>query len=182
MKMLLSYEQCINKYKSDYQIKKQIKEGKLYRIERGVYSDQKYESELSVIRMKYPSAVLGLYSAFFYQGLTDTIPRKYYLVTNRNDAKIKDQRVKQSFEKEEYLTVGVEEKLYNNTKIKIYNKERLLVDLIRFRNKLPFDYYKEIINNYRKIIHDLDIVKIQEYIYMLPKTNITLEVLEKEVF
>jgi len=32
---------------------------------------------------------------------------------------------------------------YNNTSIKIYNKERMLVELIRNKNMLPFDYYIE---------------------------------------
>lgn len=37
--MLLTYPECLAKWQSDYQVKKQISEGKLYRIEKGVYSD-----------------------------------------------------------------------------------------------------------------------------------------------
>jgi len=70
---------------------------------------------------------------------------------------------------------------YNNTSIKIYNKERMLVELIRNKNMLPFDYYKEIIINYRRIIEKLDIQLIQEYVYALPKTSMIMEVLEMEV-
>ena len=47
--MLLSYEECIKKYQSDYQIKKQITDEKLYKIEKGVYSTEKYVSELEII-------------------------------------------------------------------------------------------------------------------------------------
>ncbi len=52
--------------------------------------------------------------------------------------------------------LGVEEKIINKTTIKIYSKERLLIELIRHRNKIPFDYYKEIISSYRNKIYDLD--------------------------
>lgn len=39
----------------------------------------------------------------------------------------------------------------------------MLIELIRNKNNLPFDYYKEILLNYRKIISELDIQTIQEY-------------------
>jgi len=38
--------------------------------------------------------------------------------------------------------LGVEEKTINGTTIKLYSKERLLVELVRHKNKIPFDYYK----------------------------------------
>ncbi len=34
--------------------------------------------------------------------------------------------------------------------INIYDKERMLIELIRNKNQMAFDYYKEIISNYRK--------------------------------
>ena len=70
---------------------------------------------------------------------------------------------------------------YNNVEIKIYNKERMLIELIRNKNKLPFDYYKEILLNYRKVINELDIQAIQEYAFALPKTSMVLETLQLEV-
>ena len=42
-------------------------------------------------------------------------------------------------------------------RISMYTKERMLVELLRKKNKLPFDYYKEILGNYRKIIYELDV-------------------------
>lgn len=37
-------------------------------------------------------------SAFYYQGLTDTIPKKYYLITDKDSTKIKDKRVVQYYD------------------------------------------------------------------------------------
>lgn len=45
----------------------------------------------------------------------------------------------------------------------LYNLERMLIELVRFRGKLPFDYYKEIISAYRNRIETMDIAKVEEY-------------------
>ena len=179
--MLLSYKQCIEKYGNAYQIKKAIKEGKLFLLEAGIYSDKKYESELSIITMKYPKAVVTLNTAFYYYNLTDTIPDKYYLMTDRGAAKIRDSRVIQVFENSECAYLGMVTTEYNGRKFQIFNKERMLVELLRNKNKLPFDYYKEILLNYRKIIDELDMPEIQDYIYALPKSRMIMEILQLEV-
>ena len=179
--MLFTYEECIEKYKSDYQLQKQLKEGNVYKVEKGIYSDDKYESEYAVLKMKYPNAVFTLNSAFYFHGLTDTIPQKHYLETDKDAAKIKDEEVKQIFDNNDSLDLGVMEMEYDGTQIKVFTKERLLIELIRNKNKLPFDYYKEIIGNYRKLIHKLDMQAVQEYALVLPKSNMVMEVIRMEV-
>ena len=51
-------------------------------------------SELEIIMKKYPNAILTLNSAFYYYGLTDTIPDHYYVATPKSNRKIEDVRVK----------------------------------------------------------------------------------------
>ena len=58
----------------------------------------------------------------------------------------------------------------------------MLVELIRNKNKISFDYYKEIISNYRKLTYELDIQAVQEYALQLPKTKLVLDTLQLEVF
>jgi integrase len=53
---------------------------------------------VTVIRKRYPKAVFTLNSAFYYQGLTGTIPSFYYLATGKDAAKITDKKVKQVFD------------------------------------------------------------------------------------
>lgn len=180
--MIYTYEECIRKYKTEYNIKKKVKEGSLFKLERGVYSDKKGESEMSIISKLYPYAVFTLNSAFYYYGLTDTIPRYYYLITDKNCTKISDSRVKQFFDNSNSIKLGLVSVEYNGTTIQTFNKERLLIELIKYKNKIPFDYYKEIINNYRKIINTLDIQLIQEYVQELPKANLVMKTLQMEVF
>lgn len=179
--MLYSYKQCMEMFRTDYMLKKAINEEKMYRIEEGVYSFEKYPSELAIISFKYPKAILTLNSAFYYHGLTDVIPNYYYLITDASTKSIKDKRVKQIFENNKEIELGLIDMNYNNTDIRIYTKERLLIELIRNKNKLPFDYYKEILLNFRKIINELDIQTIQEYANNLPKKNMVLETFQLEV-
>ena len=70
---------------------------------------------------------------------------------------------------------------YQNTEIPIYSKERLLVDLIRFKSRLSFDYYKEIIGNYRKIVEELDFFSIEEYAEKLKHGPKIMEAIQLEV-
>lgn len=180
--MLYTYEQCMEKHKTDYQIKKQITAGKLYKVETGIYSDEEYVPEIAVIRFKYPYGIISMNSAFYYHGLTDTIPTKYYLTTGKDSSKIRDKRVKQNFENSDYLGLGEEDAMVDGVSVRMYNKERMLVELVRSKNKLPFDYYKELISSYRKLVNKMDIQAIQEYAYLLPKTNMVTQTLELEVF
>lgn len=179
--MIYKYKDAVNKLGSKYLLKKAIEEGTFFQHGKGIYSDTKYVPELQIISMKYPKAIFTMDSAFYYHGLTDVIPEKYYIATDRDAAKIYKKNIIQIFENKSLLNLGVEQMETQGCLINIYNKERLLVELLRHKNKLPFDYYKEILLNYRDIIHDLDIPLIQDYAYRVPKTSMIMEILQLEV-
>ena len=161
--MLLTYQECMDKYGSDYQLKKEIGSGALFMKEKGIYSTKRNVSEIDVIMRKYPKTVCTGKSAFYYHSISDVIPDHYYLATRRTDTRIKDSRIIQSFLKNEIFDVGITEIQYNNSNIRIYDKERMLIELMRFRSKFPMDYYKEIIGNYRKLSFELDFGIIEDY-------------------
>ena len=178
--MILTFAQCIEKFGSKYLIKKAITEGKLFRIEKGVYSESERVSEVSLISAKYPKAVFSMDSAFYHYDLTDSIPEKYYLAVERG-AKISDKRIVLKFENSDILHLGAVQENLNGTMVAMYNRERMLLELIRNKSNTPYDYYKEIILNYRKIIDDLDIRLIQDYMEQMPKAELIRKVLEAEV-
>ena len=179
--MIYTYTDCMEKYGTKYNIEKQVAEGNLFKLERGIYSDVKYVPEKQIISTKYPNAVFTMDSAFYYHGLTDVVPEKYYLITDRGAAKISDKRVVQLFENSDALYLGAEHYKENDYSLLMYSRERMLLELLRNKNKLPFDYYKEIIGNYRKIIHELDFQAIQDMLPVLPKSKMIMELLELEV-
>ena len=180
--LLYSYEECIRKYQTDYELRKVLKEGSLFRVGRGIYADTEYVPGLAVISKQYPYAVFTMDSAFYYHNLTDTIPQGYYLMTDKNATKIRNPEVRQFFDNYNSMELGLTEKVYNGIPIRIFSRERMLVELIRSKSKLPFDYYKEIISNYRNLIYELDIQAIQEYAEQLPKANLVMKTLRLEVF
>lgn len=178
---MLSREQCLQVYGSDYYIQKKVDAGELFRLDKGVYSTKEHVPELAVAAFKYPNAVITMRSAFYFHGLTDVIPDIIDLATERNAAKIMDKRVRQYFIPGNFFKEGIEHKEYKGYMISVYNKERMLVELIRYKPKLPYDYYKEIILNYRRILRTLDIQEIQDLALAAPKSNKVFEILQAEV-
>ncbi len=111
------------------------------------------------------------------------IPDQYYLATSSNASKIRDSRVVQIFENNHaMLNIDAMNIEYGGIEILMYNKERMLIELLRNKNKFPFDYYKEIINNYRKIVEKLDIQLIQDIALESAKSKMILEALQLEIF
>jgi predicted transcriptional regulator of viral defense system len=180
--MIYSYEDVISKYKNNYQLDKALKGKKIFRIESGIYSSQEFVNYLLIINKKYPNAVFTFDSAFYYHNLTDVIPQNYFLATNRKASKIMDNKVKQIYVPEDKFDIGITTIMVDGIKIKIYDKEKLLIELVKNSKNIPFDYYKEIINNYRSISDKLDINKLSDYLnYYKNDIDLFLKI-QKEVF
>lgn len=180
--MVYNYKEVIQLYKNDYNLKKALQEKKIYKLEKGIYSENKLVNPLVLYSKKYPNAVITMDNAFYYYNLTDVIPSNVCLATNRNSDKIIDKNVIQIYMTREILDKG---KLVLNDidgSINIYDKERLLVELIRKKSKIEFDYYKEIICNYRKIANELDMYKLEEYVSLFKNEKKLLTILQLEVF
>lgn len=178
---MYSQADCVKKYGSKYNMNQALKEGKLYRLGRGVYSEKKYVPELALLMFKYPKAIVTMRSAWFIHGLTDVLSDEYDFATDRDAAKITDKRVKQYFYPKGIVANGLIEMDYQGYPIRIYDKERMLVELMRYKSKIPFDYYKEVVLNYRKILPSLDMRKIEDYAMVSPKKDMVLESLQLEV-
>lgn len=178
---MLSRKEALKKYGSDYQIKKQINNGTLHQLDKGIYSESSDVPEIATVSFRYPNAILTMKSAFYFYGLTDVIPDEYDLATSRNAPKIKGKNIHQYFISDDFLTVGIKEVNYNGYTIHIYSMERMLIELLRYKTKLPFDYYKEILLNYRKRLPALNIQQIQDYALASPNSNKVCERLQMEV-
>ena len=58
----------------------------------------------------------------------------------------------------------------------------MLIELIKNKNNISYDYYKEIIGNYRKIKNELDIYKLQEYTSVYFNGEKIMKIIQDEVF
>lgn len=160
-----------------------VEDGLLFKIEPGVYSDTKRKPrEVELIQARYPASVLTLLSAYYAYDLTDVVPDKYHLALERGGTKIADPRVVQYFVPTNTLEIGVERKEINGVTVRIYDRERLLIETIRNRTKLPYDLYREVIGNYRKIVDELYPAKMFDYLELFPRRAAIDRVLRSEVF
>ena len=180
--MIYSRKEISKKYNSTYQLNKALKNKKIFKIQNGIYSDEEFVNPLAVIKKKYPNAIFTMDSEFYYWNLTDVIPDKFCLATKRINSRYKDEDIKQYFIEDELFEFGKTTLNVENVEINIYDKERLLVELVRKKNQIPFDFYKEIISNYRKIVNNLDSFKISEYISYYKNEETLYNRMQSEVY
>ena len=103
------------------------------------------------------------------------------MATAKNN-KIRSRFVKQVRLTDDLFNIGIIKIQINGITINIYDKERMLIELARGKNKMGYDMYKEIIGNYRKIADTLDMEKIEEYLSYFPYEDKLFEIIQDEVF
>ena len=179
--MLYSWTEVNEKYGYPLMVREALSNGEIYRVSRGLYSTKPTINPFVLISLKYPYAIITMDTAYYIYGLTDVIPDRTYLATLRNATRIIDENVKQIFLSDNIFEPGKTTMEYEDTVITIYNRERMLIETLRNSKSIPFDYYKEIITGYRKIIDDMDFRKIEEYISMFNKNEHLSFKLRREV-
>ena len=179
---MISRAECIRRYGSDYLIQKRIDAGELFRVDKGIYSEQEYVPELALLSYKYPRAVITMNTAFYLYGLTDEVPDLCTMATKRSATPIADSRVKQYFMREELLEIGATTMEYKGYDLLIFERERMLIELVRYKSKLPYNYYKEILGNYRRWLPRLNTESIRDYAERMPKSDMILRTLRTEVY
>lgn len=179
--MLYFHKELKGKLKSDYQIQKAVDEKKFFKVDDGLYSDKPYANYIEIIAKKYPDFVMYGDSAYYYHNLTDFIPSKIVLATKKNN-KIRSKHVKQVRLTDELFGIGITKIKINGVSINVYDKERMLIELARSKNQIGYDMYKEIITNYRKIVDDLNMGKIEEYLSYFSYGDKLFEIIQDEVF
>lgn len=180
--MTYNLKEILKKYKTRYNLNKALAAKEIYKIDHNVYSESEMVNPLVIVSKKYKNSIISMNSAFFYYNLTDVIPQKTYIATNRNSNVIDDERIVQIKIPKEILNNGKTCVTIDGIAVNIYDKERLLVELIRNEKKIPFDYYKEIVNNYRKIVDELDMYKLEKYISLYKNSNKIGNIILREVF
>ena len=104
------------------------------------------------------------------------------MATDSHARKIESENIVQLFVDGKILNEGKVTENIEDEYVNIYDKERLLVELIRKRNQISFDYYKELISSYRESSDKLDMYKIEKYL-ALYKNEVNLSnALLREVF
>ncbi len=180
--MLKTRAECLKEYGSDYFINQMVAEGKIFRVDKGIFSEKEHVPELALLSYKYPKAIITMETAFYLYGLTDEVPDICTMATKREAAPIADLRVKQIFMPAELLGLGATTIDYKGYDIRIFDQERMLIELVRYKSKMSFNYYKEILGNYRRILPQLNAEKIRNYAESVPKSAKVIRTLRSEVY
>jgi hypothetical protein len=180
--MLYNWNEMIEEYGYPLKVREAVKSGDIYKVGRGLYSDKPFANPFGVVAARYPYAIITMDTAFYIHGLTDVIPDRTFLATKRNATRITDDGVVQVFLSDKIFEPGRMKMDHDGVVINVYDRERMLVEAMRNSKSLPFDYYKEIIASYRKIIKVLDVRKIEGYISLFKRKDYLFNILQREVF
>ena len=161
--MYYNYKEVLNIFKNDYNLKKAIGRKELYKIRPGVYSYEGYTDEYEIIFSKYKQIVLTLQSAFYHHNITDYIPNYIYLATPKNSYPLNSNHIKQIFMTKKYFEIGITDVSKNSYRIKVYDLERTLIELIRYQTKIPYEEYQHVLKKIRASSDKLDYKKLIKY-------------------
>ena len=178
---LSTYKEALDRYGSRSAVMQQVRDGKLIRLQRNLYSTDPYTDTLIQVMKLYPQGILTGHTAFYIHGLTERIPTRIDLATRRNSTRINNPEVKQHFIAVERFDIGATMIDHDGVQVRIFNLEMMLFYLVHRDGMLPFDLYKEVMKGYRKRTSELDYRKLQEYAAILPGGRRNLERIIKEV-
>lgn len=157
--------------------------GQLERVDRGAYVDPSvFEDDISILQYRFSRGIFFKDSALFLHHMIDRTPDRYQMnfPLGYNAPAIKRYPVKVYRQKPEWYELGIEEALTpGQHKVRVYNIERTLCDILRNRDTSDSETIRQAMINYAQLKHkDLgqliwfaDLFKVRE------KINAYMEVL-----
>ena len=179
--MIYGYDDMLDRFGSAYQIGKAVDSSELFKVARGLYSSERHPDPNAVVCALYPQAVLTMDSAFYLHGLTDVVPELVHVATARNSTRIRDVWARQYFMGRASMAIGVETVCGESGDIRVFTKERMLVELLRCSGAMPLDYYKELIGSYRKIVDELDMREVEDCMALYKRARGLFDMMQREV-
>jgi len=129
-----------------------LEEDKLERIKRGVYTTpDTFSDEMYIIQQKNTRLIYSHETALFLHDLSDRDPLEYTATVpyGYHNPYLKDENIKVHTVKKELHLLGIMEKetIYGR-KIRVYNKERTICDILKDRNNMDISTVNEAIRKY----------------------------------
>ena len=153
----------------DYRrVLKFVEEGYLIRVKSGYYTTKYYEcSEEQWIKKLYgDDGILTMDTALYYYGYIKNRPYKWSIAINKNTSKSRfnvDYPIVEPYYTEpEVLELGVTDIDFAGGKMKIYTKERLVCDVLKYQEKIDRETFKEGVLAYIQD-KDKDVAMLMQY-------------------
>lgn len=149
-------------------IQRLIQEGYIEKVRYGYYQwvDPDDCSEVGTVSRLFPDAIFCMDTALRYYGYSDRTPGEWHLAVSKDSGKsrfkIDYPFVKPYFAEPSVLELGVTAGEIDGHSIRIYDKDRVICDCLRYRNKMDKELFNKAIQSY---INDTgkNIPKLLEY-------------------
>lgn len=165
---------------TNYEISKLLEEGLLSKLYQGVYTISNLANiKLSDINVIVENGIISLTSAAYYYKLTTGEAGKITLTLNREQKppKLPYDLFAYYYTSSKFYEVGLNIIDQNGRKVKIYDIERTVCDMIRHRSKYDLALVREVLKNYLER-EDRDVEKLIEYSRQLRVYNVLSKYLE----
>jgi predicted transcriptional regulator of viral defense system len=148
------YSKQLSTRTQHYQLKKMLDKGEIIQVKRGLYrSAQIFEADnLGEVCRMIPSGVICMFSAWQYYNLTTHLPSFIHIaVQGKQKIVLPDYPpVKLYYWSNQYQNMAIKTIVHLGETINIYDLEKSVCDVVRFRNKVGIDITSEVLRNYLK--------------------------------
>lgn len=138
------------------QRQKLMEEGFVEKIRRGYYQwvNPKHASEAGTVTRLFPDAILCMDTALRYYGYSDRTSKDWHLAVSKDSGKsrfhISYPFVKPYYVEPKVLELGLTKGNMDGHEVRIYDKDRVICDCLRYRNKMDKEVFNKAIQNYIK--------------------------------
>lgn len=167
MKRIDEYKTIFDRYDGMMRTKELQKEKILYRtlqklMEQGVVEKVRYGyyqwvnpndcSEVGTVIRLFPDAIFCMETALRYYGYSDRTPLEWHLAVSKDSGKSRF-KIDYPFVKPHYvipacLELGLAYGNMDGYKVRVYDKERVICDCLRARNKMDKEIFNKAIQSY----------------------------------
>ena len=146
-------------------LKKLVEEKIIYKITNGIYLDSnKMEDSYYVLNIKFPNIIYSHMTALYFYGLSIKAPFDHYDITIPRDyhnPSIKKHEI--FYANKDLYELGLTEvETPMGNKVRCYDIERCICDIIRSKNRMDIEHVKYSVRQYIKR-KDKDLVKLSKY-------------------
>ena len=163
---------------------KLIKEGKIERVSRGLYTKKNVlADEFVILQSKSKNAIYSNATALYLYGLSNRIPIKYDITINNgyNGSLQKDNDVNLFYTKKELLDLGViNYKLESGNIVRVYDLDKTICDIIKNKKRIDGEIFNKAIREYfySKKKNTLKLYEYAKKMNIYNKVRYTFEVLK----
>jgi predicted transcriptional regulator of viral defense system len=131
-----------------------VKDSLIEKVRYGYYqwADEDNPSEALLINQRFPDGILNMDTALFYYGYSDRTPLAWHLAVSKDSGKsrfkIDYPFVRPYFIEPTLLDLGQSTGEIDGNQERIYDKERVICDCLRYRNKMDREIFVKAIRGY----------------------------------